>query len=58
MFLAFNCLHTSEVKINNAYVIMQGICNKFIEVKLFCGMYDFMAKSSIVISNIFQMLMK
>ena len=28
---------TSEVKNNYAYIIMQGICNKFIEVKFCVG---------------------
>ena len=36
---------TSEAKINYAYVITQGICNKFVEVNFFCGMYGFTAKS-------------
>ena len=35
---------TSEVKINYAYVIMQDICNKFIEVDFCVGwMYGFTA---------------
>ena len=38
---------TSEVKINYAYVITQGICNNFIELIFFCGMYGLAAKSSV-----------
>ena len=41
---------TSEVKNNYAYVITQDICNKF--SKLLCGMYSFMAKSSVSRLNI------
>ena len=49
---------TSEAKINYAYVTTQGICNTFIEVIFFCGMYGLAAKSSVSPLNIFGLLMR
>ena len=43
----------SEAKINYAYVTTRGICNTFIEVIFFCGMYRLAAKSSVSPLNIF-----
>ena len=37
MFLASNSLQNLEVKNDHAHVIMQDICNKFIEVNFFVG---------------------
>ena len=34
-----------EVKNKYAYVMTQDICNKFVEVNFFCGMYGFTGKS-------------
>ena len=48
----------SEAKINHAYVTTQGICNTFIEVIFFCGMYGLAAKSSVSPLNIFGLLMR
>ena len=38
---------TSEVKINYAYVTTQDICNIFIEVIFFCGVYGLAVMLSI-----------
>ena len=47
---------TSEVKINYAYVITQGICNKFIEVNFCVGCFT--ANSSVATLNICQILIR
>ena len=47
-----------EVKNKYAYVITQDICNKFIEVFFFCGMYGLSAKSSVSRLNIFWIIKK